>query len=236
MDAGRARSRRWVGLAGLTVIAFVVAAVLDFVPAVDAWNRASSIWLQGPATYWLTLVSSGVAVIFSGQVILAAALLVGIGLWLAGYKEQALALAGIFATVLVEVILKDWLRRPSPQGVLQIRTLIYVAVGPHFLQFSFPSGHVAREAFVLGWVGLWLVPPRCRGLALWVLGIVVAAVAWDRIYAGDHWLMDVIAGFLLAVFFLAATQLLHWHWLRQTLSGWRLLPALKATPIDAPGC
>ena len=235
MNGDKSTSRRWLGVAAATAAAFIVATVLDFVPVVDAWNRASSVWLQGPAAYWLTLVSSGVGLVFSGQVILAATLLLGVGLWLAGYKEQALALAGVFATVLIEVILKDWLRRPSPQGVLQSRTFLHVAVGPHFLQFSFPSGHVARETFVLGWVALWLIPPRSRGWALWLLGLVVAAIAWDRIYAGDHWLMDVIAGFLLAVFFLAATQLLYWGWLRDLLTNWHLLPALKTTPGASHG-
>jgi undecaprenyl-diphosphatase len=71
---------------------------------------------------------------------------------------------------------------------------------------SFPSGHVAAAtvygAFVV--VVFWHTRSRVwRSLAVVVVGAVVVAVSWARMYQGMHFASDVAAGILLGLVTLA---------------------------------
>ena len=75
-----------------------------------------------------------------------------------------------------------------------------VAVGA---PYSFPSGHVFRSAFLLG---IWYqrltqeyVPAHGNVFAQKATIVAVASlIGLSRIYLGDHWMSDVVGGFLLA--------------------------------------
>lgn len=99
-------------------------------------------------------------------------------------------------------------RNPFHVGFLAIQT-----------PYSFPSGHTFRSVFLLG---IWYqrlnqkrVPPL--GNILLQKMVIVAlsvTVGMSRIYLGDHWMSDVIGGFLLAgIGLLLASQSPH-HELR----------------------
>ena len=85
--------------------------------------------------------------------------------------------------------------------------------------YSFPSGHTFRSVFLLG---VWYhrlnqkYIPACGNL-LFQKAIIVATVVGvgvSRIYLGDHWLSDVVGGFLLAAIGLALVSQTPHHELR----------------------
>ena len=63
---------------------------------------------------------------------------------------------------------------------------------------SFPSNHSFNTATILGFALLNLRPLRSRGVrraAIVLLTLVWAFTAWTRVYLGEHFPLDVIAGF-----------------------------------------
>ena len=58
------------------------------------------------------------------------------------------------------------------------------------------------------WIALLLVPARHRGKALIAAVVLALFAAWTRVYVGDHSVLEVVAGLLLAVVFLPAAWML----------------------------
>ena len=107
------------------------------------------------------------------------------------------AVASLFAAVfvpLVNVIVKDYVRRPRPGIDL-------VHVFGVLNSFSFPSGHVM---YYVGFFGLmWffaytlLKIAPLRTFLLIFLGVLIALIGMSRIYLGQHWASDVLGAYLL---------------------------------------
>jgi undecaprenyl-diphosphatase len=103
---------------------------------------------------------------------------------------RGLAPLFLFVGVAVEVILKFYLPHPGPpQGFS--RNLEFLPPIQFFTPYSFPSGHMLRTAFLatlfMESTGKWRV-------AGWIF---VAAMALTRPYLNEHWVSDVVGGFLL---------------------------------------
>lgn len=110
------------------------------------------------------------------------------------YWEAINALVAALLPPLLNIIVKEWIRRPRP-------TVDVVEVFRILDSYSFPSGHVM---FYIGFFGfLWfltfalLKPSVGRLLLLIVLGSLIAFVGVSRIYLGQHWSSDILGAALL---------------------------------------
>ena len=122
-------------------------------------------------------------------------LIIVVALYLLGFHWEAVS--GLFATIvppLVNVAVKDYIRRPRP-------TVDLVHVFGVLNSFSFPSGHVM---YYVGFFGfLWFLAYTLlkrswlRTSLLVFLGIFIALVGMSRIYLGQHWASDVLGAYLL---------------------------------------
>ena len=108
--------------------------------------------------------------------------------------EAIMALVAALLPPLVNVVVKDYIRRPRP-------TVDLVHVFGILNSYSFPSGHVM---FYVGFYGfLWFLVYTLlkrswrRTLLLVFLGILIGLVGISRIYLGQHWPSDVLGAYLL---------------------------------------
>jgi membrane-associated phospholipid phosphatase len=131
---------------------------------------------------------------FSPQSFIIPALIAG-GLYLFGFHWEAVAsvFAAIFVPI-VNVIVKDYIRRPRP-------TVDLVQVFRILDSYSFPSGHVM---FYVGFLGfmfflVYTLLKRSwrRTVLLIFLGALIFLVGPSRIYLGQHWPTDVLGAYLL---------------------------------------
>ena len=133
--------------------------------------------------------------------------------WFEGLKQVA---AAVIALLLVAILnrrgffLMAWgalsagayqliemlVHRPRPEAAL-------VHVIRHTNGWSFPSGHVIFFTWFIAYLLLILGRPhlpRPVFIAGWVLqGLVLAVICVGRVYTGEHWPSDVLAGLLLGV-------------------------------------
>ncbi len=100
---------------------------------------------------------------------------------------------GAWATAL---LIKEAVHRARPEVAYRA----YIETG-----FSFPSGHATLAAVFYGLLIclVWrTVPPGLvRTAALSVLTVLIALIAFSRLYLGVHYLSDVLAGLLLGAAF-----------------------------------
>jgi len=122
-------------------------------------------------------------------------LLVAADYYLFGFHWEAIAVivASLFPPV-VNVIVKDYVRRPRP-------TIDLVHVLGALNSYSFPSGHVMFYVGFFGfiWFLVYTLLKRSwkRTALLWFLGGLIALVGASRIYLGQHWASDVLGAYLL---------------------------------------
>ena len=133
--------------------------------------------------------------------------------WFEGLKQVAAAAAGLLLVAIFNrrgfflmawgalsggayQLLEMFVHRPRPEAAL-------VHVIRHANGWSFPSGHVIFFTWFIAYLLLILGRPhlpRPVYIAGWVLqGVILALVAISRIYTGEHWPSDVLAGLLLGV-------------------------------------
>ncbi|HVG00321.1 MAG TPA: phosphatase PAP2 family protein [Chloroflexia bacterium] len=85
---------------------------------------------------------------------------------------------------------------------------------------SFPSGHVTGYVTFFGfafYLAYTLLPRNnpLRWLVLIVCGLLVALVGPSRVYMGQHWASDALAGYFLGFAWLLLSIQLHRAWLRR---------------------
>ncbi len=160
-------------------------------------DTSVNLWMPSIQFGVLTILATGVAIIFDTTSLVILSLIISGVLYLKNYKVQGLLLLGAMGgdAVLVSVL-------KSVEHVARPANAIIADSG-----FSYPSGHSAGVIVFMGvlayfawqhWQGT-----RSRALIGVGLGAVVGVVGFDRVYLGVHWLSDVFAGWLFGVFWLS---------------------------------
>ena len=143
--------------------------------------------LQDLRTGWADRIMVGITELGDATVIIAVTL--ATLAWLAWrrnwrgiiYEAAAVAIASLFTS-----LLKITLQQSRPH-----------AFAPVAATFSFPSGHTAVSMALYGFLAIivaWEVSRRWQLAVVTAAGLLVAAIAFSRIYLGAHWLSDVLAG------------------------------------------
>lgn len=137
---------------------------------------------------WLDVVSSIIGLFGQAEVTGGVAL----GIAVARFRRSpraALVPLAIAAVVLVEAALKILVPQvPPPHDRARTVELLPFLHVP--FANSFPSGHVARTAFLLR---------VANGIPAWVAVLGIALMVLSRVYLAEHWLSDTLGGLVLGL-------------------------------------
>lgn len=118
--------------------------------------------------------------------------------------EAVLVGAAFAGAQLLTLAMKTAFRRPRPEFSDPLATASW---------FSFPSGHASVSAAVYGALAFLLVrrihSHAGRVVVLIGCAVLVALVAFSRVYLGVHYLSDVVAGIGIGIVWLAITLLVY---------------------------
>ena len=140
---------------------------------------------------WLTYIMEGFSNLAT-PVVLVVMLLV-VAAFAPGKAPGICATVNLFAAIVIDLVLKEIIQRPRPDGFRLIAETGY----------SFPSGHsmVAMAFYGLLIYMIWRYETN-RGLK-WLFclsfSLVVILIGASRIYLGVHYASDVLAGFAVAL-------------------------------------
>ncbi len=191
-------------LALIGVAAWLFGTVLQSVVAGDELSR-----IDGPVTRyvvehrepWLTTLFRGVT--FLGDIVILAALVVVVGLWVWRRSRSWAPLLTLSATlagaVALYAVVRPLVGRPRPE----VGTLVIDAAG-----FAFPSGHATQAMALYGLLAVLVsrhVRSWTRAVAVWTAAaVVVVLVGFSRLYLGVNWVTDVVGGYALGALWLVA--------------------------------
>jgi membrane-associated phospholipid phosphatase len=122
--------------------------------------------------------------------------------------EGVSALFAALGTGTLNYLIKIAIRRPRPtEDLVEVLEILD--------SYSFPSGHVMFYTtffgFLLFLAFILLNKSGRRTLALMMLAMLITLVGLARMYVGDHWITDVVAGYLAGSLMLALS-ILFYRW------------------------
>ena len=143
--------------------------------------------MQSVHASWLDLSASAIGLLGQAEVTGGIALGLVVARLRRGSRDAWIPLL-LVAVAAIEVGLKTVVAQPVPPPELS-RTIELVPFAHVAFPGAFPSGHVARAAYLTGIA-------RMPG---WVAVAVVALMMVSRVYLAEHWPSDVLGGLLLGV-------------------------------------
>lgn len=184
-------------VASFSIIAFLAITLLVHYRFLAASDRSVAEAAHSLSAKSLDTLGALLSILFSAELSVVYALLLGLFLWRRGFGLWSLAPFAFLPLVLLEIVMKATIHQPMVPPELQ-RASFYPLATVH-MEGSFPSGHAIRGAFLSIFLMLLLTN---RGRAFTVLAVfcavaVVVLLAFTRLYLGQHWLSDVIAGSIL---------------------------------------
>jgi membrane-associated phospholipid phosphatase len=161
---------------GATMPVAHAALQLDYV--VDAWVVAHRARLLDGVMLGLSIIGEGARVWL--------ALAVGLAL---ARRLPWLGVARMIVAILCVLLVVDWMLKPAVGRARPFeRTPVMHVLGPRPHDASFPSGHASGAG--AGALALTMLAPW--GWPLW--WALAAAIGYSRVYLGDHYPLDVMAG------------------------------------------
>ena len=153
--------------------------------AVTGVDRAVLDLIQLPHASWLDLAASVITLF--GQTEVVGTIALGVAIVRLRNRRRDWWVPLLVAVVVgIELVLKLTVpQTPPPSELSRSIPLLPFVEAP--TAFSFPSGHVARIAFLVGALR-WPA-----GLA----ALVILGMAITRVYLAEHWPSDVVGGWLL---------------------------------------
>jgi undecaprenyl-diphosphatase len=189
-----------LGIAILTLVTFAWLADEVLEQEFAAMNRDVLLWIHGFAGPGLTSVAFAFTDL--GSVLGVTILAICFGLVLIRmrhYWDAVTLLVVLTGGAVLVFVLKGVFQQIRPQVFTP-----YVAE----LNFSFPSGHSLISFAFWGYLASWLVHQDPKAPWRWLVGAlclaVAACVALSRLYLGVHWPTDVLAGLIVATFWVTA--------------------------------
>ena len=143
--------------------------------------------VQSVRAPWLDLFASAVGIFGQAEVTGGIALGVAVARLRRRQRDAwvPLLLAAVFAA---EVALKTAVAQPIPPKELS-RSIELIPFAHVAFAGAFPSGHVARAAFLTG----------VAHIPAWLAVCLMALMMVTRVYLAEHWPSDVLGGLLLGV-------------------------------------
>jgi undecaprenyl-diphosphatase len=135
--------------------------------------------------------------------------LIGVLIYTLGFRwEAVMTVVAAFLPPIVNVLIKDLIRRPRP-------AIDLVDVFRVLNSYSFPSGHVMFYICFFGflWFLVFTLLKRSwiRTMLLVLLGSLIALVGVSRIYLGQHWASDILGAALVgSVLLVLIIQFYRW--------------------------
>ena len=136
---------------------------------------------------WLDVFSSVVSLLGQAEVTAGIALGLVVARWRRGLDTATVPLL-LAVVAAVEIALKLTVPQPLPPDELSRSVELVPFVHVPFAG-AYPSGHVARIAFLAG----------VARLPTWLAVLGVALMMVTRVYLADHWPSDVLGGLLLGI-------------------------------------
>lgn len=218
-------ARRAVAVCGVLAVVFALQSILVASGQTDLADIHTAAAMERIWVPALGPLFQGIALLGGLEATTLIVLVLLVVLWRTGLRRECWALLVFPLVILVELLYKHVIGQnppPAPYSHPDGPSLTMLLPGHSSLEggYAFPSGHVVRAvvayglaAFVVrrlapaGWWQGWVLP---------VAVVVVALVAFDRLYVGAHWQSDVLGGLLLGgVGLSAAIVWLEWGVLRR---------------------
>jgi len=191
---------RWILPVAAAVFAiFAVLALFDALP----WDRPITNWIVDHRAPWLNDLAKGITRFGADQTVYVVAAICAVAAW-PRCRPLAISIVALALTrSLIVVAVKVVIARDRPPAALQL---------VHPGGYSFPSGHPFATAASWCFIPLVIVLYTQRRwiwwasvFVVWTLAVLVGA---SRTYLGVHYATDVVGGLLLAVLFVAGSEVL----------------------------
>ncbi len=104
--------------------------------------------------------------------------------------------------------------------------------------FSFPSGHSTTNAVLYGFLAVLIghdLPKRLRLPVAYAAAVLVAMIAFSRLYLGAHWLSDVVGGLTFGSIWVGSLAVLYTHRAARDVGARSLLAVVIAALVLAGG-